>query len=89
MKFQPNCTLHFDATGPTGLYAVRVIIEDLDDNEEPLSKISLSFLLEVSADYKTCDAPRITAVGKSCTNILVDEAYQVNVVAETTPESPP
>ncbi|XP_072023626.1 uncharacterized protein [Amphiura filiformis] len=77
-----NCTLHFDTHGPAGNYAVRVVIEDLDENDQPKSRVSLSFLLNVSPNSKTCDKPRIVAPGKSCTTIPVNEQYEMTIVAE-------
>ncbi|XP_072023627.1 uncharacterized protein [Amphiura filiformis] len=78
----PNCTLHFDTHGDAGNYAVRVVIEDLDENDNPKSKVSLSFLLEVSPDSSTCNRPRIVAPGKSCTTIPVNEHYEMTIIAE-------
>ncbi|XP_072040586.1 uncharacterized protein [Amphiura filiformis] len=86
-----NCTLEFDTSGGAGHYAVRLMIEDLlvDQNGEvvqpiePLSKVSLSFLLQVAPDDSTCKGPRIiTPSPGSCKTITVGELYRDTVVAE-------
>ncbi|XP_072051945.1 uncharacterized protein [Amphiura filiformis] len=79
----PNCTLHFNTHGPPGNYAVRVVIEDLDDDDNPKSKVSLSILLEVSPDSSTCNRLAIVAPVKSCTTIPVNERYKMTIIAET------
>ncbi|XP_072024328.1 uncharacterized protein [Amphiura filiformis] len=84
----PNCTLLFNATGQAGLYAVRVIIEDLDQYGDPLSKISQSFLLEVSTDFSTCKAPIILLPEKGCKTVAVNQPFQITIVAEVGAESP-
>ncbi|XP_072024321.1 uncharacterized protein [Amphiura filiformis] len=78
----PNCTLLFDTSGPVGYYAVRVMIEDLDQYGDPLSKVSLSFLLNVSSDSTTCEVPKIIEPVKSCRTVQVNQHLHIDVVAQ-------
>ncbi|XP_072023638.1 uncharacterized protein [Amphiura filiformis] len=76
-----NCTLVFDTSGPPGDYAVRVMIEDLDENGNPRSKISLSFLLRISPDTTTCDRPAIIEPKYDCQSIPVGKRFEMKVEA--------
>ncbi|XP_072023636.1 uncharacterized protein [Amphiura filiformis] len=84
-----DCTLVFDTSGPPGDYAVRVMIEDLDENGNPRSKISLSFLLRISPDTTTCDIPVIMEPKYDCNSIPVDKRFEMKVVAKAHIESQP
>ncbi|XP_072051938.1 uncharacterized protein [Amphiura filiformis] len=84
-----DCTLVFDTNGPPGDYAVRVIIEDLDDNNEPLSKISLSFLLRISPDITKCETPSIKEPERHCKTIPVGKLYETKIVADAANKDKP
>ena len=72
----------FDTSGGPGWYAVRVMIEDLDAFGDPLSRVSLSFLLEVAPDSSTCRQPVIVAPKSTCKTIPVNELFQDTIIAE-------
>ncbi|XP_072040587.1 integrin beta-like protein A [Amphiura filiformis] len=78
-----NCTLEFDTSGGPGYYAVRVMIEDLDQNGDPMSFISMSFLLYVHPDSTTCEVPTIKQPLDGCKTIPVGEPYEQIVVVES------
>ncbi|XP_072023909.1 uncharacterized protein [Amphiura filiformis] len=82
-----DCTLEFDTSGPPGDYAVRVIIEDLDVNNDTLSKISLSFLLSISPDITKCGIPTIIEPERHGMTIPVGKRYEITIVAEAGDEN--
>ncbi|XP_072024315.1 uncharacterized protein [Amphiura filiformis] len=66
------------------------MIEDFDQNDDPLSRVSLSFLLDVSTEVPICEKPRILSPeGMGCTAIPVGQPYQLNVVVEAVSDTLP
>ena len=72
----------FDTSGDAGWYGVSLMIEDLDANDNPLSRISLSFLLNVSLDDSTCKSPRILEPTWKCRTIPVNQRHELTITAE-------
>ena len=62
------------------------MIEDLDANGDPLSKISLSFLLFVHPDSSTCDIPSIMQPLQSCKTLPAGQWYEEPVIVEAASE---
>ncbi|XP_072023640.1 uncharacterized protein [Amphiura filiformis] len=63
------------------------MIEDLDQNGNPRSKISLSFLLRISPDTTTCNIPEIKEPKFDCKSIPINKRFEMKVVAEAATES--
>ena len=74
--------MRFNTHDASGNYAIRLMIEDLDDQRQPLSKVSLSFLLYVDPDNSDCAGPKILTPNV-CKTIVVDQSFTMDVVAET------
>ncbi|XP_072024319.1 uncharacterized protein [Amphiura filiformis] len=58
------------------------MIEDFDRFGDPLSRISLSFLLNVSSDNSKCEAPKIISPEKGCKAIVTNQPFELNVLAK-------
>ncbi|XP_052078889.1 adhesion G protein-coupled receptor B1-like [Mytilus californianus] len=84
-----TCILSYNATGSTGWYAVALQIEDFvsQSDIDPLSSVSLQFLIFVYSSTETCDnRPSIdTSTDKSGALILIlsNTTYHKTIIAST------
>ncbi|XP_072015969.1 uncharacterized protein [Amphiura filiformis] len=79
-----NCTLNFDTSGEAGYYAVTVIIEDFIDesSEDPLSSVSLLFLLRVDPSNSCTKPITISPPHGTCKTIPANEPFNMDVIVE-------
>ncbi|XP_033104162.1 uncharacterized protein LOC117106809 isoform X2 [Anneissia japonica] len=82
---QDTCQITFNATGNPGWYAVFVIIEDFKTSTsiEPISKISLQFLINVFPLNDICRKPTIIAPVGSCEILRPNQFWQMSIRART------
>ncbi len=73
-----------DVTDEDKEYAVRLMVEDLDENRKPRSKVSLSFLYYVSPDTSTCEQPIFVEPSTGiCDTIKVGDTYTNTIKAQS------
>ncbi len=95
MSIQDDCTLELDTSFTPDDFtkdshlAVQLMIEDLNENGDPKSRVSLSFLVLVSPETSG-DQPKIIKPSPGvCETVYVEQTYKDKIVAKSSKQDIP